>query len=368
MKSLKYETSIPQVSKDYLLNIQKQPENTCPLINSLQFTSHNSTRSYKVLIEEEPDNLEVDSHYLTERIETLERWANNIIDLYYEIDEDILEKIDEDTKEDIVYHIEEIKKHIGNNYNYEIKDMEKSINKIIDDWKDETEAYNELKSEIEHQESHIESLEREIDNLDDEDEKYEDNLEDLTADVKSHKDDLENMKSNLEDKEIDFRRNIERDFENEVFNFSIFLEKVRTNNDEMRQESSYVRGLLYPFYEAAYNLKQPMDYLKDIEMGTEKEISLGVIYSGEHLQHFNRLCTYLEKNQVINKLQSQILCLSQRKDDLFRLLTLKGYTTIRYYENRHDYIKNPDDYKVYKAEELKIEDPNIKNKTFNISI
>ena len=41
MKSLKNVESIKQVSTDNMLKITKQPESTCPLIDSLIYEKHN---------------------------------------------------------------------------------------------------------------------------------------------------------------------------------------------------------------------------------------------------------------------------------------------------------------------------------------
>lgn len=359
MKSLKEKDSIPQISKDYLLNIPKQPETTCSLINPLQFGTHNSTKIYKVTIDEEPENLEVDTSTLIKAIENLELWAEGVIDLYRNLDEEVSSKIDSDTKAEIELTISEIEGHFKHNRNFEIKDMEENINSVLSQWRAKTKYYLSLKNDISDIVSEIENMEIEKDNLDKSDEEYEETVAFAESDIDDRKIDMGRMQRQFEKEESSFLYDIVGGLEHDTHLFSVTLEMTRKTNDELRQLTHYLRDFMYPLYENIYNLKQPMDYLKEIEVGTDTEISLGVISSSDYPEHFNKLCSYLEKNEVINKLQEKILYMSQSKDDLFNLLTLKGYTTIRYYDKKEDYLNSPNDYKVYKSEDNKKE---IKNK------
>ena len=160
--------------------------------------------------------------------------------------------------------------------------------------------------------------------------------------------DIDTANRDIDGIERDFRYNIELDFDKAVENFTDFLETVRNNNDNMRTFAYELRESLVSFVKDEYDLRQPMQYLKEIESGKDNEISLGIL----NTSNMNILMNYLEKNEVITSVQKNILKKSYEKDELINLLQNIGYEKIYYYESEESFLSNKDLYK--KLDFLKI--------------
>lgn len=345
MKSLKDKTSINQISKDYLLKITKQPDITCPIINALQFSGNNRSKIYKCELGEDPSGLTVDTSELIKTIEKLKSWATDICDIY---DDNELSIEDIDDRKNIEGLKSLVEQYIDQDYISEIEDYEKEINKIIDSWEEYNTNYEDQKSYIEELERKQDELENKLNNYDSDDEDDYAHIESIKYDISDVERDIDRASRHLESIERDFRYNVELDFDKAVENFTIFLETVRSNNDNMRTFAYELRESIVSFITDEYDLRQPMQYLKEIESGKDNEISLGILT----YPNFNQLMNYLGKNEIISPVQKQIMNKNFNKDELINLLQNIGYEKIRYYESEESFLSNKDLYK--EIEVLKI--------------
>lgn len=343
MKSLKTSPSINQISKDYLLGITKQPEITCPIINALQFSGNNRSKIYKCELGEDPSGLTVDTSELIKTIEKLKSWATDICDIYSD-NELVIEDIDD--RKNIEGLKSLVEQYIDQDYISEIEDYEKEINKIIESWEEYNSKHEIQQEYINDLEKKQSELERLLDNYDSEDDK--EHIESIKYDMSDVENDIDTANRDIDGIERDFRYNIELDFDKAVENFTDFLETVRNNNDNMRTFAYELRENLVSFVKDEYDLRQPMQYLKEIERGKDNEISLGIL----NTSNMNILMNYLEKNEVITPVQKNILKKSYEKDELINLLQNIGYEKIRYYESEESFLSNKDLYK--EIEVLKI--------------
>lgn len=338
MKSLKNTKSINQISKDYLLGITKQPDITCPIINALQFSGNNRSKIYKCELGEDPSGLTVDTSELIKTIENLKSWATDVCDVY---NDNELSIEDTDDRENIVGLINLVEQYLDQDYISEIQDHEKEINKIIDSWEEYNSSYEEQKSYIDDLEKKQEELETALDNYDSDNEDDYDEIESIKDNIFENERDTDRANRHLESIERDFRYDVEMDFDKAVENFTIFLEKVRSNNDNMRTFAYELRENLVTFIKDEYDLRQPMQYLKEIESGKDNEISLGILT----YPNFNQLMNYLERNEIVSPVQKKIMNKNFDKNELISLLQNIGYEKIRYYESDDSFLTNKELYK-----------------------
>lgn len=339
MKSLKKESSYKQMSTDYMLGISRQPENTCPLIDALIYEGNRRTKVYDLSVDYDPCHLRVNVDSLIERIGQLESWAEDVIGLYSEFDSLI---IDPDDIEIFTTFINDIEERINNNRNSEIRDGEKEINKLVDQWEELFNEYNDTLSAIDSKQQDINSLECELDSEDPDDENnniknIEDKLERARDEFSSYEDRLEHIKSN-------FDYDIESRFNSVSEGFSDLLEEVRKNNDNLRVITKALKTESFPHLQKIYNLAQPIEYLKQIEFGHDDEISLGVLDRTVDSYFHLGISHYLSKHNVINDIQKKLFQKVNKVEDVVELLKEIGYKKIYYYESKEDYIRDPDNY------------------------
>jgi hypothetical protein len=337
MKSLKNSTSIRQVRVDHMLNITPQPANTCPLIDPLIYKGSSRSPLYNTNIEFDPQYLILNESKLIDRISELEQWGSDVLDVYSIIDPST---IDSDDINDMDNFKLLIQSGIANNKNYEISSMVSTINKIIYDWQDMHSSYSKLDSELDSVQKILDSLERNFDYEEDDDE-----YEDAVQSIKQAEEDIETIKENIEELKSTFDSDVVNFFEKEIDTFTVLMESVRSNNDNLRHNVMYLRELAIEYVNNEFNLVQPMDYLKKIESGRADEISLGLVDTRYYSYSFGKITDYLQSHSVINEVQSLLLKKSSNIDDLLDALNDAGYTKIRYYDDYKTSITQPELYK-----------------------
>ena len=334
MKSLKDLPSIRQVRLDHMLEITPQPDNTCPLIDPLIYLGQRRSPIYDLDIEYDPKHLLLDEKSLAERIETLEKWASEVIDVYSILDKSIIDNDDIVNMDD---YIKDITDRIAWNKIYEVGCSVKTINEIIYDWQDKYNYYLRVERELDNAEKEHDQLESEFDN-DPEDEGY----EDAVAAIADAKTTVENINEKLEDLRDDFNSDVSKPFEKTLNAFTELMESIRSNNDELRHAVVYLRDMVIEYVHNDFNVIQPMDYLKKLETGKADEISLGLIDDSYYTYSFSKLTDYLKKNSVLSEIQIVLLNKTKGIPDLLDALKEIGYTTVRYYDDVKVSTKYPE--------------------------
>lgn len=332
-KSLKNVKNVKQIRNDVFMQISSQPDNTCPLIDEL-LTMHRA-RGYRSIISieltNEPDKYEVDLSLLFKRSEQLEKWSEDIIELYENYKEDNTDKnLDLEYSEETLANI---KSFITDNSG--VKDiLEKyaeKINNIIEEWKESNEAYDSFNKTISDLESTRSEMERAFDDLEDEDEK-----ENLIVEI----DEINNQLSEAENS----IKELKRDFRTIEFNLDKYcecldesLEECRNNHENMRKESALLKSYLLE-NDDSYDLRQPMQYLKELEKGKNNEISLGILNNDPLI--ISELTKYLVDQELLNSLQKTILDKFKEPEKIINTLKNQGYEKIYYFKSEEDFIRN----------------------------
>lgn len=334
MKSLKDVPSIRQVRLDHMLEITTQPDNTCPLIDPLIYIGRRRSPICDLSIDYEPSDLLLDETDLAERMEMLELWSNEVIDVCSLIDQD---SIDQDDLINIEDYKENIQIKIANNQIYEVKAMVEVINNIIHEWKDMHTDFLSIDRDLDRAENEVYRLETNFD-FNEDDEGY---VEAFEA-IEHAKEEVESIKEKLEDLKDDFSNDISANFEKKINKFTDLMEAVRANNEQLRQNTTYLRETVIPYLGQDYNLVQPMDYLKTYESGSSDEISLGLVDNGYYTYSFSKLTDYLKKHAVLSDIQIVLLNKTKSVPDLLDALKEMGYTKVRYYDDVKISTKHPE--------------------------
>lgn len=334
MKSLKDIPSIRQVRLDDMLNITTQPDNTCPLIDPLIYIGRRRSPIYDLSIDYEPSDLLLDESNLAERMEILELWSTEVLDVCTLIDQ---ETIDKDDLVDIEDYKENIQIKIANNKIYEVKAMVEVINNIIHEWKDMHSDFLSIDRDLDRAEKEVYRLETNFD-FNEDDDGY---VEALEA-IEHAKEEVDSIKEKLDDLKEEFSNDISYNFEKKINKFTELMEEVRANNDQLRQNTTHLRESILPYLSNEFNLVQPMDYLKKVETGRSDEISLGLIDNDYYMHNFSKLTDYLKKYSVLSDIQIVLLNKTRSVPDLLDALKEKGYTKIRYYDDIKMSTKHPE--------------------------
>jgi len=352
MKSLKDLPSIRQVRLDHMLEITPQPDNTCPLIDPLIYIGRRRSPLYDLNIDYDPTDLLLDETHLADRIELLETWAHEVLDVYTLIDKN---SVDEDDLIDIEEYRKEIQTKIANNRMGEVSSMVESINNIIYEWKDLYSDFLSADREVAQAEQEVNRLETNF-NFNEDDDGY---VEAVEA-IDHAKEEVESTKEKLEDLKSEFDSDISRPFEKAVERFTVLMEAVRANNDSLRQNTSQLREMVVQYVGNDFNVVQPMDYLKQLENGRSDEISLGLIDSKYYMHSFSKLTDYLKRQGVLSDIQVVLINKSESIPDLLDALKDKGYTTVRYYDDAKVSMKHPELFKEINLNKELIKDNKLK--------
>jgi len=337
-KSLKEEPNIKQIRNDVLLGITVQPENTCPLIDPLKSAERSKDfRNFKaeVKLGESPDSYLVNMSNLFERGNQLREWSEQMIELFESHIK--INQEDIDSYNEKVDHIADIKRRINDNdgIEYDLNKAAKTINDAVKDWGSLNDDFYDVEkrnSEFTKEKETAEEELSELDEYNDEDAIYE-----LETQIDYLEDQIKDAEKEINSIERDFSR-VERFIEDGDIELDKNLELYRTNNDNIRGLTANIRRYLLDNHDGQLNITQPMKYLKQIEIGKDTEISLGVLDNSG--SNFKKITDYLEKSGVISGLQKNVLDKLLSNTSLLDTLKKEGYTDIQYYKKEEDFLND----------------------------
>lgn len=341
MKSFKHHKPHNQIRIDHLLGINVQPDNTCPLIDALIYSGSYRSKVYRVEIDNDPSHLTLDTSQLINRIQDLETWVNDVVDLYHEV----IDKVtDSDELIELTDYHDEIVACVKDNKDYEIKDMEKDINSLIDDWQEYHDDYNKAQNQLETAQSELSKAEYNYSLLDESDEDYEEEESNLKHELDNAQDNFNSVETEISKIKDNFNFDIDHKFDNITVKFSELLEKVRANNDKMRTACNYLKSGLLPHLKDDYNLTQPIEYLRNLESGLDTEISLGLLDINYYNRSLAKITNFLSNEDILTDVQVTLINKVRDINCLTDILQSVGYTKIRYYDNYETYRKHPELY------------------------
>jgi hypothetical protein len=341
MKSLKELSSISQIKEDTLLGITNQPPNTCPLINALIFNSERSSVVYEIDILFNPEDMYLTLHELKDRVAQLQQWAVDVSNLFDDADKDL---IPEAHREDMLEYYTDVEERLNHDYLDEVERQATNINKVIKDWETLHESYVEEEKELNEENDQLARFESEFEDLDVDDDDYIDNKYDLEEKIERSKNDIYQIEKSLSKTKTKFENNVERGFADDAAEFSELLERLRSNNDNMRTNTHNLKKELVKFIDKEFNLLQPMAYLKKLETGRDDEISLGLIDKSNVFVNYSRIGQYLLDKGVITQIQRDVIGKTRDIDSLVDMMHSLGYKTVRYYTSEEKYVSNPEIY------------------------
>lgn len=340
MKSLKDLPSIAQVKEDTLLGITRQPPNTCPIINLLIFNSERSSTMLEVDINLNPEDLYLDLNELKDKVSQLHQWAVDVSNLYDTVDRALISEEDLETLDE---HYNEIEDRLSHRYLEEVEHQAKNINKMIKKWEDLHTIYIDEEKEIAEETEKKEQFESDLADLDPDDDDYIDNKYDLKDKIERSENDIYQLEKSLSKTKTKFDNYIESGFKETTDEFSDCLETLRTNNDQIRQNTHTLKKSIIPYIKDNFNLMQPMTYLKQLEKGHD-EISLGVLDRISDYRAFSYVANYLFQNNIITQVQRDVFSKINDVDIFVDMVHELGYKTVRYYKKEEHYIQHPEIY------------------------
>lgn len=340
MKSLKDLPSIAQVKEDTLLGITRQPPNTCPIINLLIFNSERSSTMLEVDINLNPEDLYLDLNELKDKVSQLHQWAVDVSNLYDTVDRALISEEDLETLDE---HYNEIEDRLSHRYLEEVEHQAKNINKMIKEWEDLHTIYIDEEKEIAEETEKKEQFESDLADLDPDDDDYIDNKYDLKDKIERSENDIYQLEKSLSKTKTKFDNYIESGFKETTDEFSDCLETLRTNNDQIRQNTHTLKKSIIPYIKDNFNLMQPMTYLKQLEKGHD-EISLGVLDRIIDYRAFSYVANYLFQNNIITQVQRDVFSKINDVDIFVDMVHELGYKTVRYYKKEEHYIQHPEIY------------------------
>lgn len=359
-----------QVKKDMILKIHSDHPLTCPVINSLQYISPKGSKTYSVEIEKPADQLYIDITPLVNVIDNLNHWGQDLLRFYNNMPEDLKLEVKENlTNKDSFSVIEEL---IKKEYNHDLNSYQIIINEVVDKWDHEHVEYIESLKAIEETKDKIEKQQHKLDKL------YESGSTNYQAITKLkesiHENEesiitLENYTEYLKDY---FEMAVKGSFDELAFEFSNYLENMRTRNDRLRDELTILRESILEKGKFKLKLFQPIEFLNhkfgvtDI-LQNRKVANIGLIsnqfdymsitadINKDGKWYFSKLVTHLEKKGQLTLEQKETLISDLKNDQenafseegrkrkLFQMLSENGYDHVRYYESLKMFLENPDE-------------------------
>lgn len=361
-----------QVKKDLIMGIHSTHQLTCPFINSLQFISTKSSKTYVVELNASPSHLYINTNELIESMQDLNTWSKDILTLFQKLPENLKEEIIQKTvKKDI---INEVKELLDIECVEKIKDYQKKINEVIKKWEEDNieyketiETINDLKKEIE-EETVVMNITKNpaIKPV-------------LEADIEEKKEVIEKLKTYIETLQEDFENQTREHFDKYTFEFSHYLEMVRRRNNEIREMMNDFRDNILSTAKHTMKYYQPIEFLnqkfglKDL-LSDVKSINLGIInneidynniidFNKDGKWYFSKMLNYLkEKNAITSEQKYKLITemeiipemkdVEYRKEKLLSVLESNGYENIRYYDSLKKFTENPNEPSIRNQEKL----------------
>lgn len=353
---------ISQISVDCLFGITQQPFDTCPFIDLLTFNGKEASRVYAVDISCDPSTLLINTQQLVDRTLVLHKWANDVAHLHDNIPSELIGKTDTNSMTKLNEYSLSIKlKSIENQR--AIQDKLPTLAKEINEKLTEAVEYYDKNKKLSIQQREQSVIVKDLnDKLNGHDWSNVDGDPEgiMGAELKEEldfaKEELTFTDSDIFDNNAAFQ-----DLCSDSFNYLIeelvnCLDDIRTNNINIRTQAYHIQTNLENVYQSTdyYNLKQPMDYLQKID-NNEGVIALGVLFNKNDILTFTQLCSFLNRNHILNDVQKSVISNFSDKQMLIDLLHKSGYHTVRYYESADQYLANPE---IYQESKIKPEQKN----------
>lgn len=344
-------STISQISVDCLFGITRQPFDTCPFIDLLTFNGKEASRVYAVDINYDPSTLLIDTQQLLDRTLVLHKWANDVAHLHDSMPSELIVKTDMNSMSTLNEYSSVIKSKNIENQTF-VKDKLPVIAKDINEKLTEAFKYyarnKKLSAQQKEQSARVAELNEKLDNQD---------WTNVDGDPEgimgaALKEELDFEKKELTFTESDILDNnaVFQELCSDSFNYLVeelvnCLDGIRSNNIAIRTQAYHIQTNLENVYKSTeyYNLKQPMDYLQKID-NNEGVIALGVLSNKNDILTFTQLCSFLNRNHILNDLQKSVISNFSDKQMLIDLLHKNGYHTVRYYDSADQYLANPELY------------------------
>lgn len=359
-----------QVKKDMILKIHSDHPLTCPIINSLQYISPKGSKTYSVEIEKSADQLYIDITPLVNVVDNLNHWGHDLIKFYNNMPEDIKEEVKASLPNKEAFAL--IDNLIKKDYNLDLNSYQILINEVVDRWDNEHIEYIESIKAIEEAKENIDKQQKKLDKMNDSGSTSQQSIIKIKESILENEDAITNLENYTEYLQEYFEHSVKQSFDELAFEFSNYLENMRTRNDRLRDELTILRELILDKGKFKLKLFQPIEFLNNKFGVTDllqnkKVANIGLIsnqfdymsitadINKDGKWYFSKLVGHLEKKgqltndqkeKLINGLnndQDNMISEESRKRTLFQMLADNGYTQVRYYETLKLFMQNPDE-------------------------
>ena len=359
-----------QVKKDMILKIHSDHPLTCPIINSLQYISPKGSKTYSVEIEKSADQLYIDITPLVNVVDNLNHWGHDLIKFYNNMPEDIKEEVKASLPNKEAFAL--IDNLIKKDYNHDLNSYQILINEVVDRWDNEHIEYIESIKAIEEAKENIDKQQKKLDKMNDSGSTSKQSIIKIKESILKNEDAITNLENYTEYLQEYFEHSVKQSFDELAFEFSNYLENMRTRNDRLRDELTILRELILDKGKFKLKLFQPIEFLNNKFGVTDllqnkKVANIGLIsnqfdymsitadINKDGKWYFSKLVGHLEKKgqltndqkeKLINGLnndQDNMISEESRKRTLFQMLADNGYTQVRYYETLKLFMQNPDE-------------------------
>lgn len=359
-----------QVKKDMILKIHSDHPLTCPIINSLQYISPKGSKTYSVEIEKSADQLYIDITPLVNVVDNLNHWGHDLVKFYNNMPEDIKEEVKASLpNKDSFSLIDEL---IKKDYSHDLNSYQILINEVVDRWDHEHTEYVESLKSIEEAKKNIENNQNKLEKLGVSGSHNYQAIGKLKDIIAENEDTIVTLENYTEYLHECFEHSVKYSFDELAFEFSNYLENMRSRNDRLRDELTVLRELILEKGKFKLKLFQPIEFLNNKFGVTDllqnkKVANIGLIsnqfdymsitadINKDGKWYFSKLVTHLEKKGQLNTEQKEKLITALNNDDdnmvteesrkrsLFQMLADNGYTQVRYYETLKMFMQNPDE-------------------------
>lgn len=357
-----------QISYDELLKINKQPSNTCPVINCLLYSGHQKTRNVRFKIDSFDDTAIISSYELKDLymiVSKLDNWAYDILNIYDDLPENIKDNMKESNIENVII---EINRNLNLDYMPEIDNGVDIVNGIAEEIEKIIINYTDNIKEIDDLENEIGILSNKIGESEDNDINYE--IEETENNIKKIYSEQDNLDS--------YFKSSENKFEHETDLFSELLEKLRERNDLLRQNTKELKSAIIEYASEYIDIYQPIDYLNKKNKKDDKIINIGLlncqrspnylnifkklkdqkyITSEQNEEYINYYKDYTNKNldfkAKYNIERNRFINDDFALKNILKFIKDNGYEGVRYYKNETEFMSDRENFIEHKIIKLK---------------
>lgn len=261
---------------------------------------------------------------------------------------------------------------IHKDYTHDLNNYQILINEVVDRWEHEHVEYIESIKAIEETKANIEKQQKKLDKINETGSTNNQSVLKLKEAILENEDSIMNLENYTEYLQDYFDHAVKESFDELAFEFSNYLENMRTRNDKLRDELTDLREVILEKAKFKLKLFQPIEFLNNKFGVTDllqnrKVANIGLIsnqfdymsitadINKDGKWYFSKLVNYLENKGQLNIEQKEKLISSLKADDgsmlteesrkrsLFQMLAENGYTQVRYYETLKLFMQNPDE-------------------------